>query len=150
MRVCAYAAVLVAACGGQPHATVQAHALTVSPAEVELKPGAVQKFSSSLPAAWSLAEGSSGGTIASDGTYSAPGTPGIAHVVARTGTASASAVVRVISTVEVAIDPPLVTLAPGMTARFRAQVTGATNVTVSWSIAEGSAGGTVYPEGVYK
>ena len=82
-------------------------ALSVSPSSVLLAPGASKAFTvSALGLAdsnvtWSVEEGSFGGTISPDGTYTAPDLPGVYHVVA-TSTAnpamSAKATVVVAST----------------------------------------------------
>src|SRR3954463_7098532 len=148
MRFVACAAIVLTACGGKAPGG-QAPALSITPPQVEVQTGAAVKFSANQPAAWSLAEGSAGGAISADGTYLAPNMSGTVHVMARTGSESAIAVVRVISNIQVAVDPPAATLGPGMTSRFHATVSGAANTAVAWSIAEGSAGGTIYPEGVY-
>src|SRR4051812_22359838 len=148
MRFVAFATILIAGCGGRS-AGAQAPALAITPSQIELQAGAEFRFAANQPAAWSLAEGPAGGAIGADGTYVAPAMSGTVHVVARTGTESTVAVVRVVSSVQVTVDPTAATLGPGMTARFHATVTGASNTSVAWSIAEGSAGGTIYPEGVY-
>src|SRR5207302_773071 len=126
MRACACAAVLIAACGGQPTAAGQPPALTISPADVELEPGATQKFSANRPVAWPLAEG----------TW---------HLVAssvadpsRTATATVT-----VSGALLAVDPPSATLAAGDRLSFRSRPG------VAWSVEEGEAGGGITQGGAY-
>lgn len=53
--------------------------------------------------------------------------------------------------VRVAVTPTsLLPLAPGAQQAFQAQVTGAGNTTVAWSIEEGAAGGTIDNTGLYR
>ncbi|HEY7726768.1 MAG TPA: hypothetical protein VH880_15645, partial [Anaeromyxobacteraceae bacterium] len=51
--------------------------------------------------------------------------------------------------VAVTVSPSTVALAPGGGATFTAQVTGAVNTAVIWSVAEGAAGGAVTAGGAY-
>src|SRR3954463_16090389 len=84
-------AALLAGCGG-----TQGGGLTVAPQLVELPAGGSQRFSASVgPVAWSVAEGAAGGTIATDGTYVAPGNPGTFHVAASANGATATAEIRI-------------------------------------------------------
>jgi hypothetical protein len=76
---------------------------------------------------WSVQEGAAGGSIASNGTYTAPSTAGAYHVVATSvadGTATAVATVTVSDHIlSVAVSPATATIAPGGTAQFTATVT---------------------------
>ncbi|BDG02290.1 right-handed parallel beta-helix repeat-containing protein [Anaeromyxobacter oryzae] len=106
---------------------------------------------------WSIAEGAAGGSITSDGTYTAPSAAGTYHVVAtsvsdpnRTDTATVTV------TAAAPGDPVAVTVAPasasvvaGANAQFTAAVNGTTNVGVSWSVVEGASGGSVSGTGLY-
>ena len=51
--------------------------------------------------------------------------------------------------ITVAISPSSASVQAGATQAFTASVTGATNTSVSWSVAEGSSGGAVTSSGVY-
>ena len=128
-------------------------ALAVAPEEVDMPPGVQQRFSAGKdPVSWSVAEGPAGGSIAADGTYSAPAQSGTFHVLARRGHASASATVHVnvASGVTVAVDPPAADIAPGRTMQLRARVSGAPDRTVFWFVREGEMGGRVDEAGRYR
>src|SRR6266481_4204692 len=77
--------------------------VTVSPSSAVLQTGASQRFQVAVAGAtdqgvvWSISE-AGGGTIAGDGTYTAPSTPGTYHVMATSHadvTKSGSAIVTV-------------------------------------------------------
>ena len=51
--------------------------------------------------------------------------------------------------VSVSVTPSSATVPPGGTQQFTATVTGSTNTAVTWTIVEGSAGGSVSPAGFY-
>ena len=78
-----------------------APALSVSPSSVLLAPGASKAFTASAlglsdsNVTWSVEEGSFGGAISPDGTYTAPDLPGVYHVVA-TSTANPSISIKAI------------------------------------------------------
>ncbi|HEX4383759.1 MAG TPA: hypothetical protein VH083_12455, partial [Myxococcales bacterium] len=114
--------------------------LTVSPTTVDLDPGKNQAFtvipsSGPVPTViWTVAETSGAGSIAADGTYTAPDSAGIFHVVATTptGDLTAQAVVTVGSpVVEISISPSDVTVAAGQTQAFIATVLKSADTTVS-------------------
>jgi hypothetical protein len=75
---------------------------------------------------WSVQE-SAGGSVSSDGTYTAPSTPGTYHLVATSHadpTKSATIAVAVTDhVISVALSPATVTVAPGATVQFTATVT---------------------------
>lgn len=74
--------------------------------------------------AWSVQEGSTGGSITSAGVYTAPATAGTYHVVATSQGATATVPVTVgAGILGVAVSPSTVSLAPGATAQFTATVT---------------------------
>jgi hypothetical protein len=54
------------------------------------------------------------------------------------------------SSVDVAIEPDLVTVVAGTSQTFVAAVTGTANPAVTWSVEEGSVGGEISPPGVYQ
>lgn len=68
---------------------VASSGVTVSPTAAFALPGGVQSFGGAVANAlgggvlrWSVREGAAGGTVTSEGTYTAPTTPGTLHVVA--------------------------------------------------------------------
>jgi hypothetical protein len=147
MRFAQFAGVVaLVACG--KHAA-GGPALSLAPQAVEMPPGAVQQFTASDgAAAWSVAE-AGGGSVASDGRYTAPAEAGTYHVVATAKGAKATAVVTVTAQppVAVAIDPPAADVAPGATLQLHATVTGAPDRGVLWSVREG---GSVDDSGMFQ
>ena len=143
--------------------------LNITPASVTLGPGQQQAFTGTTsgalptPATWGILENNSGrligGTISATGltaTYTAPATPGVYHIGVASNQIKAYATVTVAATspVKVGIQPPtMVYLLYGQTHKFSATVQGSANSTVSWSVLEGPAGGTVVTDnqnrGVY-
>ncbi|HET7788160.1 MAG TPA: hypothetical protein VFL36_19470 [Myxococcales bacterium] len=101
---------------------------------------------------WSVQE-AGGGTVNSTGLYTAPGTAGTFHVVATSvadPTKSDVAIVAVaVPAAAVSISPGIATIAPGAAQTFTAAVSGAANSAVTWSVQEGSAGGTIDATGHY-
>ena len=77
------AACLLAGCGSGPAGTV-----TIDPGSVTLAPHQQQVFTVTVMqcgdthVVWEVSEGSAGGSITSDGVYTAPDTPGEYHVMA--------------------------------------------------------------------
>ena len=147
-------------CGGGSAAVnppPPAVAVTISPSVVTLPAGGAQTFTptvtgtSNTAVTWTIQEGAVGGTITSAGVYVAPQVPGTYHVVATSvadNTKSASATVTV-PPIVIAISPSAVTMTSGETQTFTAAVTGSLNQMVTWSVQEGSAGGTINSSGVY-
>lgn len=142
------------ACGSSANHGSSAEAFTISPGASEAAPGEVIKFqvqaASNLSVAWAVAE-PQGGTIDASGNYTAPAAEGTYHVVATMpgGSGATSTVnIRSRSTANVAISPHAVTVAAGASMTFTASVTNISS-RVTWSVAEGVAGGTVSSEGVY-
>ncbi len=134
--------------------------VSIDPKQVTLGLGGSQGFSATVAGTgntavtWSVQEGRDGGTITPDGVYTAPGTPGTYHVVAQsvadaTRRDTATVVVSASPIVSVVISPRGAILAPGTTQAFTTLVSGTTNKAVTWSVAEGSAGGSITPDGIY-
>jgi sugar lactone lactonase YvrE len=72
-----------AAPGGRAEVALASEArVVVTPASARLRAGEQQRFDADVAVDWSVAEGAAGGTIDSDGRYTAPLTPGTYHVVA--------------------------------------------------------------------
>jgi photosystem II stability/assembly factor-like uncharacterized protein len=167
------ALVMAAACGRQDEvagggpSVATSHArewegrrVTVNPATASLTTGGTQQFTATVSGTWhkdvtwSVQEGDAGGTITSDGLYAAPSTAGTYHVVATNSATetSGTATVTVTApppTVSVAVSPATATLTTGGTQQFSAMVSGITDQTVTWSVQEGAAGGTVTSNGLY-
>ncbi|TMB29096.1 MAG: hypothetical protein E6J65_03160, partial [Deltaproteobacteria bacterium] len=116
---------------------------------------AVVSGSADTAVSWTVAEGSAGGTVDGDGVFTAPGAAGTYHVIAKSHadpSQSATAEVTVTATppaVSITIASDHLVLAYGGTARLVASVENAAETSVTWSVAEGSAGGTVDTSGLY-
>ncbi|HEX9052994.1 MAG TPA: endo-1,4-beta-xylanase [Anaeromyxobacter sp.] len=126
----------------------------ISPMSSDLAPGESITFSAvaqgeAVPVAWSVQQ-PGGGTIDSAGTYSAPDAEGTYTVVASAAARTSTANVRVRKGVRVTVNPSAATIPPGSSLALAATVTGAGGVnTVTWSVDQGSAGGSVTAAGVY-
>jgi hypothetical protein len=100
-------------------------------------------------------------TFAQDGTVTVAGNPTFHGTVSRMGNlivanstnslgeAELSFLVRANPAVSVSISPTTTNLNIGETQQFAATVTGSTNTSVTWSVQEGSAGGTITSGGLY-
>ncbi|MFY0576062.1 hypothetical protein ACN28S_18380 [Cystobacter fuscus] len=100
---------------------------------------------------WSV-EGEDSGTITSTGVYTAPTQAGTYTVVATNAldtTKKDTAEVTVTPVIHVTLTPTSATVLTGGSVTFTAEVTGATDTSVTWSIQEGDAGGTLTSTGVY-
>lgn len=92
---------------------------------------------------WTIQQGPSGGTIGSDGLYTAPDKSGRYLIVAKSQadpTKMATATVTVLDGVTVIIDPAEATVAPNAAQSFRAQVLSSSNTEVIWGIQEENGG----------
>lgn len=101
---------------------------------------------------WSIIQGATGGSITADGTYAAPPTPGIFHVLASVpGAPAASAVaeVQVSSSGDgaLAVAPAVARIAPGATVQFSGHVSGGAG-DITWSVL-GNDSGTISSTGLY-
>jgi hypothetical protein len=135
--------------------------VTVSPTTATLAAGASRTFtctvtgSTDTACTWSVQEGASGGAITSAGLYTAPRTAGTYRVVAKSHadpTKTATATVTVTAqapAVTVSITPTTASVDACRTYTFSASVSGTSNRAVTWSVSEGSAGGSVSAAGVY-
>jgi len=120
--------------------------------------GATQAFRASVTGTtntavtWSIQEGPAGGSITSAGAYTAPSTAGTFHIVATSQADSSKSATAAITVppVSVAVSPPATMVDQGATASFSANVSGTViNTSVTWSVQEGAAGGTVSSAGAY-
>lgn len=103
---------------------------------------------------WSVRESSGCGSVSTGGVYTAPSAVATCHVVATsvadpTKSDVATVTVTAPPTVTVAIAPTTATVDACTTYTFRATVTGTQDSAVTWSVSEGSTGGTVSSAGVY-
>ncbi|HEX9121606.1 MAG TPA: kelch repeat-containing protein [Terriglobales bacterium] len=129
-------------------------AIGVSPTSGDMEPGATQQFTATVTGSvnhavtWSVQEGAVGGSITTDGMYTAPASPGRYHVLAKQASITASATLTV-ATLAVLISPRGAGLLPGSARTFTASVAGCMDDRVTWAVQEGSAGGIITTEGVY-
>ncbi len=119
----------------------------------------VTNFSTDNKVNWTAPAGSFSPTqTAGDGstttTYTAPSTPQVLTVTAASNetpanTATVTVNVYTPASVVVSVTPSPKTLLVGATFTFAANVTNAPNTNVTWSVQEGSAGGSVTSGGLY-
>lgn len=149
---------------------VSATVVTVSPAEVAVPAGGAVAFTATVAGAatdtsvtWALREPSGCGSVDGAGVYTAPAVGATCHVVATSvvdPAASAEAVASVApppstepsqptSTVAVTVTPSSGAVDGCRSLTFTANVSGTTNRSVTWSVQEGSAGGSITSSGVY-
>ncbi|MGB8990354.1 MAG: Ig-like domain-containing protein, partial [Candidatus Sulfotelmatobacter sp.] len=126
--------------------------MSISPISATLPSGGVQQFTATVSGSrneevsWSA----TGGSVSSEGLYTAPPTAGRFTVTATSQAdtmKSASSTVTVTATpvVAVSISPASASLLTGVTQQFTATITGTSNAAVTWS----TTGGTVSTDGLY-
>jgi len=144
--------------GGSAPPPPPAITVSVSPSSAMVDQGATRTFTASVTGTtntavtWSVQEGPAGGTITSAGIYTAPSTAGTFHIMATSQTDSAKSATAAVTvpSVSVAISPPAAMVDQAATTSFSATVSGTIiNTSVTWSVQEGSAGGTVSSAGLY-
>jgi hypothetical protein len=126
--------------------------MAIVPASPEVAPGESVQFASTVPTVepvvWAVVE-RDGGTIDGAGLYTAPGAEGTYTVTASVASLSTqTTLVRVKRNIRVDLSPSTATLGAGQSLALTATVTGSVK-TVTWSVAQGDAGGTVTAAGVY-
>jgi len=134
----------------------------ITPASATLVTGGAARFTARVNGTvdqrvlWSVAEGQAGGSVDATGAYTAPATAGTYHVVAASNadpSSSAGAVVTVTSPpppkATVAITPANIAAPSNAQWHFTAQVTGASDTSVTWSVREGDVGGSISGDGWY-
>ena len=139
-------------CGGGHSAPVS---VTISTVAVSVPVNGKQAFTAQVQHAanagvtWRIQEGAAGGSITSDGVYTAPTTAGTYHIIvtSRQDT-SKTAVITVTVTLTVAITPPAPTISVRQTVNFAAQITGSANQGVNWAVQE-AGGGVITGAGEY-
>ncbi len=149
----------VAKVAGEITGAAQTITVLVDPASAEIAPGtsvplvATVTGTGDTAVAWSVIE-PGGGTVDAAGVYTAPAVTGTFHVRATSHadpeiSALAALIVTTTPTVAVAIAPRSAAVDSCRTASFTAVVTGSSDRTVTWSISEGAAGGTISAAGLY-
>lgn len=137
-------------------AAPKAPGIRLSPGEVRLELGGGRQLQARLsgiesPIAWKV-EPPSGGTVTSAGYYRAPqqhSTPATIRVTASApGVEPASALI-LLQPVSVRLDQQSVTLRTGGSRQFQAQVRGAADEGVTWSVDGGDQWGSILPSGLY-
>ncbi len=134
-------------------------AVSVTPATTSVAPGGTAVFSATVTntankdVTWTVVS-TGGGTITSEGFYTAPSTSGTYQVratsvadVTKSGTATVSVMPG--TPISVTLSPTTSSLLSGKQKLFTTTVTGTANTAVTWSIQEGAAGGTVSSTGLY-
>jgi len=140
--------------------TVPIVTVTVSPRTATVAAGGSTTFTAAVAGAtntavtWSVAEASGCGSITATGRYTAPAAAATCHVVARSNadtnrSDTATVTVTAPQPVAITLAPLAGTVDACRTLAFTATVTGAANSTVTWSVTEGAAGGSVSGAGVY-
>lgn len=113
--------------------------LSITPSKATLPPGGSRTFKAggiapSRKAVWSIQEGAAGGSITSNGAYTAPSIPGTYHVIlSRPGLRprKAAATITVTGEIAVSIAPEAVALTVGGSRTFTAAVTGSADTAVA-------------------
>ena len=137
--------------------------VAVIPATATLQLGQTQQFTAQVTGTnntsvnWTVTEGNGWGTINSTGLYTAPTvlpSPAVATIRATsvadpTKSATASVTLTGTTNVVVAVTPNTATVQVGQTQQFTAQVTGTSNISVNWTVIEGSSYGTINSTGLY-
>jgi WD40 repeat protein len=100
---------------------------------------------------WAIQEGASGGSITSSGVYTAPGTHGTFHVIAKSQADTTQQVTATVTVapVVVSVFPPIDVLGPLGVRVFSPTVTTSLNANVTWTVQEGAAGGSITASGQY-
>jgi hypothetical protein len=139
--------------------TVPSVSVAISPPSAMVDQGATASFTATVSGTvintsvtWSVQEGSAGGAVSSAGLYTAPQAAGTFHLVATSqadSSKNATATVTV-PAVSVSVIPVSDTLGPNGLRTFLATVSGTVvNTSVTWSILEGAAGGSITNGGTY-
>lgn len=132
--------------------------VTVTPDTATVKTNGTATFAASVvnstnpQVTWKVVE-AGGGTISSSGLYTAPSAEGTYHVKATSAadpTKSATSTVTVTTgLVSVTVSPASATVTATGTKTFSATVTGTSHTQVTWSVVEGTNGGSINSSGVY-
>jgi hypothetical protein len=151
------------ACGPAQSASAVLIAVAVDPKTPAVQTTGAVTFVASVSGtpdtqvSWSVQEGAAGGTVAVNGSsavYTAPAQPGSYHVIATsvadaTKTDVASVTVTQGAPPRVALAPKRIAAVTNQTIQFSTTVTGLADTSVTWSVQEGSPGGTISASGLY-
>ncbi len=137
--------------------TVRAIQVTVLPGAGDMEPGTTQQFTATVTGtaiaqtiSWTVAEGGAGGSITSNGLYTAPAAMGTYHVRVDISSGQTQVVVPIrVASLGIVISPRALGLMPGERRVFTADITGSLLDFIEWSVVEGSAGGTITTDGEY-
>jgi len=138
--------------------TVPAVSVAISPSMPIVNEDEAQAFTAlvngsiNTAVVWSIQEGTAGGAITANGVYTAPSTQGTFHIVATSQADSAknSTATVTVPPVSVVIAPQSDTLKALGTRTFTATTAAGTPIiAVTWSVQEGTPGGTVDNSGTY-
>ena len=109
-----------------------------------------------LRVAWTVNEGTLGGSVSATGLYTAPVASGTFHVVATSvADPTKSATVELTVTLApptvntITVSPPMATLPFGGTQQFSARINSVNSGFVTWAVGAGGAGGTILQNGLY-
>ncbi len=144
-------------------AKVAVGSLTVTPATVNLAPGATEQFNvsvegfSNTTVTWyvdKIAGGNSTvGTISSTGLYTAPATLGSHTITAASAADTSDVASATINIGTISLTPAAALLAPAQTQQFSAAIAGVSNATFTWSVDQIPGGntivGTISSSGLY-
>jgi hypothetical protein len=136
-----------------------AGSVAISPRSTTLTAGGTVTFTAivtglaSSAVTWRLQEASGCGSVSSTGVYTAPAAAATCHVVVTSAADTSKSdvsTVTVTAALAIAISPTTATVDACKAFQFGATVTGGgTDKAVVWSVAEGTAGGTVSSAGLY-
>jgi hypothetical protein len=136
-------------------------AVTISPRTATVAASGSVAFAATVASSadtavsYAVQESSGCGSVTAAGVYTAPGAAATCHVIA---TSHADATKSDVATVTVTAPPPSVAISVTPSSKainscqsvtLAATVTGSSNTAVTWSVQEGSAGGTVTSAGVF-
>ena len=127
-------------------------AVSISPGSASLISGTTQQFTANVTGTSNTAVtwSTTGGTVTTNGLYTAPATAGTYTVTATSQantskSASSAVTVTTAPVIAVSIDPTSAAMLTSGTQQFTAYITGTSNTAVTWS----TTGGTVTTNGLY-
>jgi len=131
-------------------------AVNISPASSLMDQGATLQFSATVSGssnhavAWSIQEGSGGGSISQSGLYTAPAAAMEVHLVATSvaDPSKSSTALVTVSAVSVSL-PSNASVPRGRQHQFVAEVAGTVVQNVTWTVEEGIGGGIITDDGIY-
>lgn len=150
---------MLSACSGGSTSTRENSpvvSVSISPTTTLVDQGATIQFSASVTGSnnrivtWSIREGTAGGAISQTGLYTAPAAAVEVHVIATSVADPSKSSSALVTVNAVSLSMPSSAGVPrGRQRQFTAEVAGTILKDVTWSVDEGTAGGTITVEGVY-